>query len=264
MIPVRVLIFHKCITALEDYQHKSLEELRWEDYQIGRKTARPQTTTASTTRPTPPLINNSSSASMVMPMPSTPAFNFRFQLPNNIFSSSASASASVAINPNTMGTFLKFQPILGADIKDFRNGSGFVAIDTRLMSIVAMLEYERKSPEELRWEDYQCNRKVSRTPIAPGRLFRSLPLPSAPKPADETATTSTNAQTTNAEIDASCPICLETIQDLKKQNKRLMSTICGHILCKVCATSLIRTSRKIECPTCRKLLLEKDIHNLFL
>ena len=32
-----ILIFHNCITALDEYKGKSLEELRWEDYQLGRR-----------------------------------------------------------------------------------------------------------------------------------------------------------------------------------------------------------------------------------
>lgn len=49
----------------------------------------------------------------------------------------------------------------------FRNGNGydcmkFLKIKTKLQSIVFMNEYMNKSFEELRWEDYQCNRKGSR------------------------------------------------------------------------------------------------------
>ena len=203
MIPVRILTFHKCITALKDYQHKCLEELRWEDYQIGRKTKAPNTqqppltvATAATARP----LTSSPLASLLAP-PSSSTFNFRLHLSPRTASSSASA---LSVNPNTMGTFLKFQPVLGADIKDFRNGSGFVAIDTRLMSIVAMLEYERKSPEELRWEDYQCNRKLNRTtPPSLSSLF-------SPPKAVEKPTTAQNSSGT----DAACPICLETIHEV--------------------------------------------------
>lgn len=48
----------------------------------------------------------------------------------------------------------------------FRNGNGydcmkFLKIKTKLQSIVFMNEYMNKSFEELRWEDYQCNRKGS-------------------------------------------------------------------------------------------------------
>jgi hypothetical protein len=32
-----ITTFHNCITALKEYENKSLEELRWEDYQLNKK-----------------------------------------------------------------------------------------------------------------------------------------------------------------------------------------------------------------------------------
>jgi hypothetical protein len=32
-----ITTFHNCITALKEYESKSLEELRWEDYQLNKK-----------------------------------------------------------------------------------------------------------------------------------------------------------------------------------------------------------------------------------
>ena len=57
----------------------------------------------------------------------------------------------------TLGTTIKFSPFQGYDLT---SKNGFTqTIYTALQSISAMKDYERKSLEELRWEDYQANRK---------------------------------------------------------------------------------------------------------
>lgn len=56
-----------------------------------------------------------------------------------------------------MGTTIKFNPVTGTDTM-MKNGSA-QSINTKHHSITCMKEYEGKSFEELRWEDYQANRK---------------------------------------------------------------------------------------------------------
>ncbi|KAK9117731.1 hypothetical protein Sjap_016678 [Stephania japonica] len=52
-----------------------------------------------------------------------------------------------------------------------------------------------------------------------------------------------------------CTICMDTM-------KEETSTICGHVFCKSCITSAIRTQNK--CPTCRKELNMGSIHRIYL
>lgn len=56
-----------------------------------------------------------------------------------------------------MGTVIKFTPVTGTDT--MAKGSINQTISTRHHCITCMKEYENKSLEELRWEDYQVNRK---------------------------------------------------------------------------------------------------------
>lgn len=55
------------------------------------------------------------------------------------------------------GTVIKFVPVTGTDSVQ-KSGSS-QSINTKHYCITCMKEYENKSLEELRWEDYQANRK---------------------------------------------------------------------------------------------------------
>lgn len=56
-----------------------------------------------------------------------------------------------------IGTVIKFNPVTGTDTMQ---KSGIThSISTKHHCITCMKEYEAKSLEELRWEDYQCNRR---------------------------------------------------------------------------------------------------------
>jgi len=63
-----------------------------------------------------------------------------------------------------------------------------------------------------------------------------------------------------------CPICLETLDELKKNNKRLKSTLCGHILCNECLDATFHASKTktMSCPTCRVKLTRQKIHDLYI
>ncbi|WOL17950.1 hypothetical protein Cni_G26743 [Canna indica] len=52
----------------------------------------------------------------------------------------------------------------------------------------------------------------------------------------------------------SCPVCMSTLVEAS-------STICGHIFCKSCITTSIKTQKK--CPTCRKKLSLSQFHRVF-
>ena len=60
-----------------------------------------------------------------------------------------------------VGTVIKFVPLAGQDTIN-KNGSA-QTINTNHQCITAMKEYKGKSIEELRFEDYQANRKTAQT-----------------------------------------------------------------------------------------------------
>lgn len=61
------------------------------------------------------------------------------------------------MNSGVTGTVIKFVPVTGTDSMQ-RSGIA-QAISTKHHCITLMKEYEGKSFEELRWEDYQAGRK---------------------------------------------------------------------------------------------------------
>ena len=69
----------------------------------------------------------------------------------------------------------------------------------------------------------------------------------------------------------SCAICSEPFSEVKNF-RTLMSTPCGHVFCEPClclAEKSIKTTRSgqvraLECPTCRKSVLCKDCHPIYL
>jgi hypothetical protein len=69
---------------------------------------------------------------------------------NNLF-------GSTAVGNQTTGTVIKFSPDTGTDIMQ-KNGVT-QSVSTKHHCITCMKEYENKSLEELRFEDYTCNRK---------------------------------------------------------------------------------------------------------
>jgi len=73
---------------------------------------------------------------------------------------------------------------------------------------------------------------------------------------------------TNSRIntnDPVCPICMESYTKLNESKIRLMSTYCGHIICKPCMEDLLKNkNEKVFCPVCRNLVNRKKCHDIFL
>ena len=59
-----------------------------------------------------------------------------------------------------------------------------------------------------------------------------------------------------------CPVCLDSLAEIKENGSFLASTTCGHVFCGPCLTSAIRSNGR--CPTCRKKVNGKQWHKLFI
>lgn len=127
--PIAIVTNHQCITAMKDYESKSIEELRFEDYLLKQKYKR------------------QSSAPIALASPIRPQIYFD--------------SKKTAI-----GTPVKFNPVSGTDCNENRQ-----PISTLHQCITVMSEYEAKSFEELKYEDYKANRRFAPHPIL--NLFAS-------------------------------------------------------------------------------------------
>lgn len=304
-----ITTFLNSICGLPQYQNKSYEELRWEDY-----------------------LNNNKFPKKPPPVASAPA----------IAGAACTNNSSRADSPTNGTRDTKYKPTEGADIKpSIFSDAPFTHTDTNIKSITAMLEYERFSLEELRYYDYKNGLKYPKRPPtssnslinptgvnslnnrannseissfnantrAPTTLtrpptiantsrsltailslsnpaFTSGTMPSNPNPRASTAANVKiepnkvsvkveEKQTEKPDADsgssdpldkACCPICLETLVNLKKANIRLRSTICGHIMCQPCADSLIKNAKRtmFDCPNCRKLLFRDQVHDLYI
>ena len=63
-------------------------------------------------------------------------------------------------------------------------------------------------------------------------------------------------------ISLQCPVCLDNVKTIKRTDRGLMSTVCGHIFCSKCLPASIKTNGR--CPTCRRVLVIKDYHKIFI
>ncbi|XP_062384841.1 nuclear pore complex protein Nup98-Nup96 isoform X2 [Sardina pilchardus] len=93
------------------------------------------------------------------------------QTSNPFGGTSGSLFGAASFTPAQPGTTLKFNPPTGSDT--MVKGGVTTSINTKHQCITAMKEYENKSLEELRLEDYQAGRKGPSNPMtaATGGLF---------------------------------------------------------------------------------------------
>ena len=59
----------------------------------------------------------------------------------------------------------------------------------------------------------------------------------------------------------SCPICMESLQDLP-EGREVKVTRCGHLFCNLCLTEALK--QKKVCPTCREKVSTGKITKVFL
>ncbi|XP_057364920.1 uncharacterized protein LOC130685613 [Daphnia carinata] len=59
-----------------------------------------------------------------------------------------------------------------------------------------------------------------------------------------------------------CPICLDSLSQVKQANQQMHSTICGHLFCGPCIRRVIASTQ--QCPTCRQKLDIRKIHPIFI
>lgn len=59
-----------------------------------------------------------------------------------------------------------------------------------------------------------------------------------------------------------CPICLDSLSQVKEANQQMHSTVCGHLFCGPCIKRVISTTQ--QCPTCRQKLDARKIHPIFI
>jgi hypothetical protein len=191
---ITITTFHNCITALKQYENKSLEELRWEDYQLNKRYP-----------PQPP------------PLLSTPQQPL---IPNQTENSSNSSNDQ---RSTIKGSFQsKYKHSHGADIKTTTDNKSFIYFDTTYVSITAMHEYEHKPFEEIRFEDYLNGYKYPKS-IEPNDAAKA--------PLIERKQIIINDNRDESIIDSVCPICLETIANVSEIN--YLKFFCHYILANV-------------------------------
>ncbi|XP_065643485.1 E3 ubiquitin-protein ligase RNF4-like isoform X2 [Hydra vulgaris] len=59
-----------------------------------------------------------------------------------------------------------------------------------------------------------------------------------------------------------CSVCLDNLDQIISDGRKLTSTICGHIFCDQCIFKALETIQ--SCPTCRMMLKKKQLRPIFL
>ena len=153
-VEIPVPIFYNCITALPDYEKKSLEELRWEDYQLNRKFPLfPPNVPPPQTQPVMPRTSI-----MTVRNPGIPKL-----LGRNIYPSDNDGTGNK-----------KYKKTFYTEINE--STIPFKVVDANLTTITAMDEYQQMSIEELRYFDYKNGIKFS---VKNNQLLQSSRLKSS-------------------------------------------------------------------------------------
>ncbi|CAG5057680.1 unnamed protein product [Parnassius apollo] len=166
-----------CITCMTEYEGKSLEELRLEDYTAGRKgpTSGGMFTGFQQATENKPLFGGTNKFSFggntQNPTTSTDLFGNKFA-----FGATSITDAFKQQRAPTGTGRIKYEPVVGTDVV-VKSGSSNI-INVKKHCITCMTEYEGKSLEELRLEDYTAGRKGSTT----GGMFTGFQQATENKP----------------------------------------------------------------------------------
>ena len=74
--------------------------------------------------------------------------------------------------------------------------------------------------------------------------------------------TSKSADAQESSSEYHCPICLDSLTQIKSANIQMNSTMCGHVFCKPCITQVVASTKM--CPTCRNDLRLDQLISIFL
>jgi nuclear pore complex protein Nup98-Nup96 len=105
---------------------------------------------------------------------------FDQQLQEQIGTSLSQSNTNTLFGNQTAGTVIKFSPVTGTDTLQKNRVPQSISISTKHHCITCMKEYENKSLEELRFEDYTCNRKGPRVQPGCGATPFGTPTSSTP------------------------------------------------------------------------------------
>jgi len=74
-----------------------------------------------------------------------------------------------------------------------------------------------------------------------------------------------NSGTANSSPAAQCPVCLDSLSEVKAAGRQVMATTCGHVFCEGCIKGVLNGNfMDRKCPTCRKKLTTRSVHPLFI
>ncbi|KAJ3623093.1 hypothetical protein MTP99_019348 [Tenebrio molitor] len=102
------------------------------------------------------------------------------QLQEQIGTSLSQSNTNTLFGNQIIGTVIKFSPVTGTDTLQKNRVPQSISISTKHHCITCMKEYENKSLEELRFEDYTCNRKGPRVQPGCGATPFGTPTSSTP------------------------------------------------------------------------------------
>ena len=111
----------------------------------------------------------------------------------------------------------------------------------------------------------KTGRHLDQEPVsAVPTLTRRNPVKEPTKAVSAGATGSAKTDTSGGvgKVSVQCPICMESLEFIKRSGYDLVSTVCGHIFCSLCLPESVRASGK--CPTCRRTIGADDYHRIFI
>lgn len=103
---------------------------------------------------------------------------------------------------------------------------------------------------------------------APTLIFSSMPtlapVRAPPQKVKANEPSSNSTQDSKEDSQWTCPICMDTLSELKAAKKLIWSTPCGHLFCKICLQTSLKSANKNVCPTCRKKTTWAKTHQVFM